>query len=137
MLAIRQLSVAVDDKEILHDVNLAIKAGETHVLFGPNGSGKTTLLMAIMGFPRYRVTKGRIVFQGKDLSGLSLDERARLGIGLSFQRPPVIRGVKTRDVLEACLTERSSGPYIEELAHKANLTSFLDREVNYGFSEVN
>jgi len=56
MLEIRRLTVAVEGKEILHDVNLTIKTGETHVLFGPNGSGKTTLLMAIMGFPKYQIT---------------------------------------------------------------------------------
>ena len=84
MLEIKQLSVAVEGREILRDINLSIKIGETHVLFGPNGSGKTTLLMAIMGFPRYKVTKGSIVFKGEDVTKLSLDERARLGIGISF-----------------------------------------------------
>ena len=92
MLEIKQLTVAVESKEILHDVNLTIKTGETHALFGPNGSGKTTLLMAIMGFPKYQVTGGSISFKGKDITKLSLDERARLGIGMSFQRPPVVRG---------------------------------------------
>ena len=58
MLKIRDLSVAVEDKQIIHDVNLTIQNGETHVLFGPNGAGKTTLLMAIMGFPKYRITRG-------------------------------------------------------------------------------
>jgi len=91
MLEIKELAVAIEDKEILHDVNLTIKTGETHVLFGPNGSGKTTLIMTIMGFPKYRVTKGSIIFNGRDMAGLTLDERARLGIGMSFQRPPVVR----------------------------------------------
>ena len=75
MLQIKNLAVAVADKEILHDVSLTIRTGETHVLFGPNGSGKTTLLATIMGFPKYRVTRGSITFKGKDLAGLSLDER--------------------------------------------------------------
>ncbi len=65
MLEIKQLAVAIDGKEILHDVSLTIKTGETNVLFGPNGSGKTTLLMTIMGFPKYQVTKGSIIFMGK------------------------------------------------------------------------
>ena len=64
MLEIQHLTVVVGEKEILHDVNLTIGTGETHVLFGPNGSGKTTLLMTIMGFPKYRVTKGKIIFRG-------------------------------------------------------------------------
>jgi Fe-S cluster assembly ATP-binding protein len=133
-LRIEQLSVEVEGREILHNVNLEIKLGETHVLFGPNGSGKTTLLMAIMGFPKYRATKGKIIFKGQDITGLPLDERARLGIGMSFQRPPVVRGVKTRDMLAACLKGEESEERIKQLAEKTNLLDFLDREVNYGFS---
>jgi Fe-S cluster assembly ATP-binding protein len=133
-LRIEQLSAEVEGREILHNVNLEIKLGETHVLFGPNGSGKTTLLMAIMGFPKYRATKGKIIFKGQDITGLPLDERARLGIGMSFQRPPVVRGVKTRDMLAACLKGEESEERIKQLAEKTNLLDFLDREVNYGFS---
>jgi len=134
MLEIKQLTVAVEDKEILHDVNMAIKKGETHALFGPNGSGKTTLLMAIMGFPRYQVTRGNIIFKGEDITKLPLDERARLGIGMSFQRPPVVRGVKTRDIVAACLKGRGNEEIISQLAEKANLADFLNREINYRFS---
>jgi len=134
MLEIKQLSVAVEGREILHGVDLNISMGETHVLFGPNGSGKTTLLMTIMGFPKYEVTRGSIIFKGKDITGLSLDERARLGIGMSFQRPPVVRGVKTRDMVAACLVAEATGEDIIRLAEKADLTDFLEREINYGFS---
>jgi len=134
MLEIKHLTVAVEDREILHDVSLTISMGETHVLFGPNGSGKTTLLAAIMGFPKYRLTSGSITFRGKDITRLSLDERARLGIGMSFQRPPVVRGVKTRDMVTACLRGRRDGEIVNELAAKTDLTDFLDREINYGFS---
>jgi len=122
MLKIRQLSVAVEDKEIIHDVNLTIHRGETHVLFGPNGAGKSTLLMAIMGFPKYQITKGSITFKGKDITGLTVDERARLGIGVSFQRPPVVRGVKTQDMVAACLKGRGDGETINKLAEKADLS---------------
>jgi Fe-S cluster assembly ATP-binding protein len=134
MLEIKDLSVAVEGKEIIHDINLTIKTGETHVLFGPNGAGKSTLLMAIMGFPKYKVTKGSISFKGKDITGLSVDERARMGIGMSFQRPPVVRGVKTRDMVSACLKGRGDGEAIEKLAERANLQEFLERDINYGFS---
>ena len=134
MLEIKQLSVKVRDREILHDVNLNIKAGETHVLFGPNGSGKTTLLMTIMGLPRYQVTKGNIIFKGKDITRLPLDERARSGIGISFQRPPVVRGVKTRDILAACNKEQMAKESIKEMTERVNLTALMDREINYGFS---
>jgi Fe-S cluster assembly ATP-binding protein len=133
-LSIEQLTVEVEGREILHGINLEMALGETHVLFGPNGSGKTTLLMTIMGFPKYRVTKGKIVFKGQDVTMLPLDERARLGIGMSFQRPPVVRGVKTRDMVAACLRGRAQKESISQLAEKANLADFLDREINYGFS---
>jgi Fe-S cluster assembly ATP-binding protein len=133
-LGIEQLTVEVEGREILHGINLEMGLGETQVLFGPNGSGKTTLLMTIMGFPKYRVTKGRIIFKGQDITMLPLDERARLGIGMSFQRPPVVRGVKTRDMVAACLRGREQKESISQLAEEANLADFLDREINYGFS---
>jgi Fe-S cluster assembly ATP-binding protein len=134
MLEIKHLNVAVEGKEILRDVNLSIGTGETHALFGPNGSGKTTLLMAIMGFPRYRVTKGSIIFRDKDITKMGVDERARLGIGISFQRPPVVRGVKTRDMIVAAMRGRGDEKTMAELAERADLTEFLDRDINYGFS---
>jgi Fe-S cluster assembly ATP-binding protein len=67
MLEIKNLAVAVEDKEILHNINMTINTGETHALFGPNGSGKTTLLMTIMGFPKYRVVRGSITLTEKIL----------------------------------------------------------------------
>lgn len=134
MLKIKQLAVAVGKKEILHDINMTIGTGETHVLFGPNGSGKTTLLAALMGFPKYRIVRGSITFQGKDITGLPLDERARLGIGMSFQRPPVVRGVKMSDMVAACLKGRGDAETVAKLAKRTDLEDFLDREINYGFS---
>ena len=134
MLEIKQLTVAVEGKVILQDINLNIGTGETHVLFGPNGSGKTTLLMAIMGFPRYQVTRGSIIFKGRDITRLSLDERARLGVGMSFQRPPVVRGVRARDMVSVSLGDREDRETIDRLAEKADMTELLDREINYGFS---
>ena len=134
MLKIQDLSVTVEGKQIIHDINLTIQTGETHVLFGPNGAGKSTLLMAIMGFPKYRVTRGSISFKGKDITGLSVDERARMGIGMSFQRPPVVRGVKTRDMVSACLKGRGDEETIAKLAERTDLEDFLERDINYGFS---
>lgn len=134
MLEIRQLTVTVEGRKIIQDINLNIGTGEAHVLFGPNGSGKTTLLMAIMGFPKYRVTQGNIIFNGRDITSLPLDERARLGIGMSFQRPPVVRGVKTSDMIGASLGDREDKLTIDRLAERANMTELLDREINYGFS---
>jgi Fe-S cluster assembly ATP-binding protein len=134
LLEIDDLVVAVDGREILHGLNLAVKPGETNVIFGPNGGGKTTLLMTIMGFPRYKVLRGRIYFKGKDITEMPVDERARMGIGISFQRPPVVRGVKTRDMVMACLRDGESEAQVNELADKAHLTDFLDRDINSGFS---
>ena len=134
MLEIKELSVAVDEREILHNINLSIEAGGTHVLFGPNGGGKTTLLMTIMGLPKYQVTKGSIIFKDKDIVGLPVDERARLGVGISLQRPPVVHGVKTRDMVTACAGGRASEETITGVAAKTNMTELMDREINYGFS---
>ncbi|NLL89655.1 MAG: ABC transporter ATP-binding protein [Dehalococcoidales bacterium] len=134
LLDIKDLDVSVDGREILHKVNLSIPAGETQIIFGPNGSGKTTLLMSIMGFPRYKVASGKIFFKGTDVTDMSVDERARLGIGIMFQRPPVVRGVKTRDMVAACLNKENNEELIAELAGKANMSDFLSRDINHGFS---
>ena len=134
MLEIKNLSVAVEGKKILHNVNLTIGTGETHVLLGPNGSGKTTLLMTIMGFPKYQVTDGNILFKGEDITKMPMDERARLGIGISFQRPPVVRGVKTKDMVMATMKDKSTPELVATLANKTDLTEFLERDINYGFS---
>ncbi len=134
LLEINDLAVSVEGKEILQGINLTIKSGETNVIFGPNGSGKTTLMMAIMGFPRYRVNRGRIFFNGKDITSASVDERARLGIGIAFQRPPVVKGVKTAEMVQACLKARNRSEDVEQLAKKADMTRFLSRDINVGFS---
>ena len=136
MLKIRDLDVEVEGKQILHDINLSLGAGETHAIFGPNGGGKTTLLMAIMGFPRYKITRGQILFKGEDITTASLDERARLGIGISFQRPPVVRGVKTADIVAASAFSRGREPgeSLGDLAQRLNMVDLMDREINYGFS---
>lgn len=87
LLDIENLTVAVEDKEILHGVNLQVNEGETHVLMGPNGAGKSTLGYALMGNPQYKVTGGSILFHGKEQQGLSADQRAKEGMFLSFQIP--------------------------------------------------
>jgi Fe-S cluster assembly ATP-binding protein len=131
MLAIEDLWVNIEDREVIKGVTFRVPVGETHILFGKNGSGKSSLLMTIMGFERYQVKQGRISFLGQDITHLPTYERARLGLGLSFQRPPTIRGVKTADVLRVC----SRGAVMPEvLASAYDFTPFLDREINYGFS---
>ncbi len=131
LLVIDDLRVEVQGKEILHHVDLEINRGETHALFGPNGSGKTTLLMSVMGFPAYHVTGGKILFKGEDITGLPLNERANLGIGLSFQRPPTIHGVKTRQMLE--IFDKGEEE-IKSMARDLDFEEFLDRDLNDGFS---
>lgn len=131
LLVIDDLRVEVQGKEILHHVDLEINKGETHALFGPNGSGKTTLLMSVMGFPTYHVTGGKILFKGQDITPLPLNERAKMGIGLSFQRPPTIRGVKTRQMLE--IFDKGEGE-IKSMAQGLDFEEFLDRDLNDGFS---
>lgn len=132
MLKIENLHVQIGDKKVLKGVNLEINKNETFILFGPNGSGKTSLLMTLMGFSGYEVTKGRIVFRGEDITSMPIYDRARLGLGMSFQRPPTINGLKTRDLVRICARERDV--QVEELASRVNMVDFLDRDINAGFS---
>lgn len=135
MLRIDNLHVAVNGHEILRDVNLHVPKGKVHVLFGPNGSGKTTLMMTIAGFPQYKVTQGNIIFDGHDLLELDITERARLGIGISQQRPPTIKGVKLKAVVELLAQANDSRrSHIEDLLEKFNMNGFLDRDINSGLS---
>ncbi len=134
ILEIKNLRVDVGGSEILHGVSLSLGLGETQALFGPNGSGKTTLLMAIMGFPRYQITEGNIIFKGEDITGASLDERARMGIGMSFQRPPVVRGVRTKDLVAASAGSGMEAETVDRLTEQLNMGALMEREVNCGFS---
>lgn len=131
MLRLEDFSVAVGEREVLHSINLEIRPGEVHALFGPNGSGKTTLLGAIMGFKAYRIVRGRIFFNDQDITDWPVDARARLGIGLSFQRPPTVRGVTTRQLVEICGRGKAKA---DELAQLLKFEGFLERDVNLGFS---
>lgn len=133
MLLIEDLQVKLGEKEILKHIDLQINPGETHILFGPNGSGKTSLLMTIMGYPQYRVTAGKMTFKGVDITNLPMNERAKLGIGMSYQRPPTINGVKTKKMIEICGGGKT-GLKVEEMAKCMNFAEFMDRDINAGFS---
>ena len=136
MIEIKNLTISVEEKKILNGVNLTIEDGETVVLFGPNGSGKTSLLKTIMGMPQYKVESGNIIYRGKEITARSLDERARLGIGMVYQNPPAVRGVRLKDILRICMEKNGTykGERISEAAERLNLTDFLDRDINLGFS---
>jgi Fe-S cluster assembly ATP-binding protein len=103
-LKIENLRVAVEGKEILTGVDLAIRRGETHALMGPNGCGKSTLGLAIMGHPKYEVTEGTIELNGENIVEWEPHERARAGVFMAFQRPVAIPGVKMADFLRHATT---------------------------------
>ena len=103
LLSIEGLTASVDEKTILHNVNLNVAAGETHVLMGPNGAGKSTLGHLVMGDPVYTVNDGRIVFDGQDITELTTDKRSRAGLFLSFQAPVEIPGVPLSSFLRASI----------------------------------
>ncbi len=122
---------------------LSIGKGETHILLGPNACGKTTLALTILGYPAFRVTAGSVMFDGHDLAGMSIAERARLGIGMAHQNPPEVRGVKLRDILrliagsepwdpETEPEEKVASSFLEKVRLDAG--SFLTRDINLGFS---
>ncbi len=139
LLEITDLAVEVSGKEILTDVDLYIDKGETHVLLGPNGAGKSTLFMALLGFPKYKITRGEIIFKGEDVTTLSTTERVKRGFGVSFQNPPSIRGVKLGDLLKIEHHEsdpdKELSPEMMELVQKLKFDErFLERDVNLGFS---
>jgi Fe-S cluster assembly ATP-binding protein len=142
-LAIRDLKVAVDGKEIVRGLNLTVNRGETHALMGPNGSGKSTLANTLMGHPRYQVTGGSILLDGEEIVGLPPDERARKGIFLAFQYPVSIPGVRMGDFLRSATratqeTPTSALEFRKQLREKMSLLkidpAFAARDVNEGFS---
>ncbi len=141
-LEIKDLHVSIGDKEIIKGITLTIRQGEIHALMGPNGSGKSTLSYAIMGHPRYAITKGQILFNGQDMTEMKADERARLGLFLCFQYPMEVQGVQMANFLR--LAKNSQGENIavsefrKQLKESMSLLkvddSFSSRYVNDGFS---
>ncbi len=135
MLRVVNLGVKVGGKKVLENVNLYIKKGETLALFGPNGSGKSTLMNTLIGNPKYNVFDGRIIFKGVDVTDKDADYRVNLGMGIAFQTPPSISGVKLIDVLKKIVERRNiSEDRIYEYAEYLNMVDFLNREINKGFS---
>jgi Fe-S cluster assembly ATP-binding protein len=142
-LELRDLHIAIDDKEIVKGVSLTVRRGEIHALMGPNGSGKSTLANTIMGHPKYTVTSGDILFEGQSIKVLPPDERARRGIFLSFQYPTSIPGVTMVNFLRRAVnavrgTEMPVREFRALLTEKMALLKvdqeFARRYVNEGFS---
>lgn len=142
LLDIKNLSVNVNEKKVLNNVNLSVNAGEVHVILGPNGSGKSSLSMSILGNPKYTVTNGDIVFEGEKLNDLTPDERARRGIFLCFQQVEEIEGLVYKDYLRELKTKvknekpnlafnMSLGKKFQEVGLKE---SHMMRYLNEGFS---
>ncbi len=142
-LEIRDLKVEADGTELLHGVDLDLDKGKTLALMGPNGSGKSTLAYAIAGHPAYEVTAGTITVKGADVTDLSPDERARLGVFLAMQYPVEVPGVSVTNFLRTALNAVNEEDipvrqFMQQLkAEMAELQvdqSFLQRSINEGFS---
>lgn len=143
VLSINNLKVEIDNKIILNDFSLTIKTGEIHVIMGPNGAGKSTLSKIIMGDDNYKILEGSILFDDVDITNLSVDSRARLGIFLSFQHPQEIEGVTNADFLRTVEVTRDKEnfklyEFVKEL-DKNVLKLKMDPEmihrgINVGFS---
>lgn len=143
LLEVKNLHVDVEDKQILHGVNLEIGKGETHVLMGPNGTGKSTLGYALMGNLRYTVREGEIWFDGKNITDEAVNERAKAGIFLSFQNPLEVPGVTLSSFIRNAL-EQKTGKRIRLWDFKKELErtmeilqmdpSYAERDLNVGFS---
>lgn len=142
-LEIKNLHVEIDGKPILKGIDLSVNSKEVHALMGPNGNGKSTLLSAIMGHPKYTVTQGSILFDGKNVLEMEVNERAKAGLFLGMQYPLEISGVTNSDFLKAAINTRRETPIplftfiktLEKAIDKLEMKSDLaHRYVNEGFS---
>ena len=147
MLEIRDLHASINGKEILNGISLTIRDGEVHALMGQNGAGKSTLSNIIVGHPAYEVTSGTITFNGKDLLSMAPEERAHLGIFLSFQQPVEIPGVSMTNFMRAALNAKRKAQGLDPLPATEFLklmrerrkivdldSKLANRSVNEGFS---
>ncbi|EKN67828.1 Fe-S cluster assembly ATPase SufC [Schinkia azotoformans] len=133
-LSIKDLHVEIEGKEILKGVNLEVKGGEIHAIMGPNGTGKSTLASAIMGHPKYTVTKGSITLDGQNVLEMAVDERARAGLFLGMQYPSEITGVTNSDFLRSAINaRRGEGNEISLMKFIKSMDKtmqFLDMDIN-------
>ena len=143
LLTIKDLSARVEDKEILHNINLNINYREVHVIMGPNGSGKSTLANVILNNPQYETTSGDIVLDGESIMDLSTDKRAKKGIFMSFQNPMEVSGISVENFIRSAKiakTDENIGflEFREELEDNMDILEFnhgySSRYLNVGFS---
>ena len=147
MLEVKNLHAKVPDREILHGIDLAVKAGEVHAIMGPNGSGKSTFAQVLAGRETYEVTKGAVTYQGRNLFEMEPEERACEGLFMAFQYPFAIPGISNAYFLKAALNairkhrgqeELDAIDFLALVREKTELLhidrTFLDRPVNDGFS---
>jgi Fe-S cluster assembly ATP-binding protein len=131
MLKISDLWVKIEDKEVLKGVDLEINEGEISVIFGPNGCGKTTLLRTIMGIRQPDELTGKILLNGVEIQDLPIEERAKMGVSLMFQRPPRIKGVSLGDLVK--IFDDNDSP-VDKMSKKLGVEKFLDRGLNDNLS---
>lgn len=142
ILQVTGLTARIEEKELLHGVDLTIRKGETHVLMGPNGAGKSTLGYVLMGSPKYTVTDGSIVFEGQDITEESADKRARAGMFLSFQEPLEVPGLTLESFIRSALQQKVGHvryyDFKKELARCMEILQmdpdYAQRSLNVGFS---
>lgn len=143
LLNVQNLSVSIDKKQVLHSIDFAASAGETHVLMGPNGAGKSTLGYTLMGNPRYTVNGGTITFNGKDITNESADKRAKEGMFLSFQSPLEVPGISLESFIRTAI-QQQTGERVKLFQFQKELKammallnmdeSYASRDLNVGFS---
>lgn len=147
LLNIKNLHVSINGKEILKGFNLGVNDGEVHAIMGPNGTGKSTLAAAITGREGYEITEGEIIFKGREITELSPDERANLGVFLSFQYPVEIPGVSITNFMRTAINSKreylgqdpvKASEFLKMMEEKKKLVEIheklTNRSVNEGFS---
>ena len=147
LLSIRNLHAKIGDREILKGVNLEINKGEVHSIMGPNGNGKSTLAGIVAGNPKYTVTEGEVIYNGKNILDMPVDQRANEGIFLGFQYPVEIPGVTITNFMRTAVNEQrkyrgldplSGGEFLKLMEEKKKVvemtTNLANRSVNEGFS---
>ena len=143
LLKVENLNVVVENKQILFNVSFTIQKGKTCVIMGPNGAGKSTISNVIMGHPKYKVLSGKIFFKGEDITEFSAEQRAKLGLFMSFQQPPSIPGVTVANFLRTSYNSiknqnMKTGDFFKLLKNEMQFlemdSSFRTRHLNVGFS---